>query len=235
MRVILWDFDGTLGYRSSGAWTASLWEVLQAEEPQSTVTQEQLRPFMQSGFPWHQPEKPHTHIQTADAWWQSIQPVLTAAYIGVGLSPSRAQVLTRKFRATYLTLDRWRVYEDVIPVLLGLTAAGWTHCILSNHVPELMDIVNHLGLSPYFHRIFNSAETGYEKPHPRAFLHALEALPGLDKVWMVGDSLSADISGARDVDIPAILVRRHHPDAPKFAETLYEVAAMLSSENREKI
>jgi putative hydrolase of the HAD superfamily len=228
MRTIIWDFDGTLGYRSEGAWTASLWEVLKAEVPDSNVTQEQLRPYMQSGFPWHEPDKSHAQIQNADAWWAMIVPLFVRAYVGVGLGDQCAQWLASLFRATYLNLDRWRIYDDVLPVLELLSSAGWTHVILSNHVPELGEIVQHLGLIPYFYAIFNSAETGFEKPHPRAYQIVLQALPDLDAVWMVGDSMQADVAGAQNVGIPAILVRRCHADARYYAETLYDLPAFLS-------
>ena len=230
MHTVLWDFDGTLGYRSEGAWTASLWEVLQVEEPGCKVTQEQLRPYTLSGFPWHEPDKPHPHIKTAGAWWQAMQPVLAQAYVGVGFNRQRAYELAYLFRATYLNLDRWRVYDDVIPVLEKLSAAGWSHAILSNHVPELADIIHHLHLQSHFIRIFNSAETGYEKPHPRAFQTVLDTLPDLKAVWMVGDNIRADVEGALGVGISAVLVRKHHADARFFAKTLYDVPDILFSE-----
>jgi len=233
MRAVIWDFDGTLGYRrggdrSGGAWTASLVEVLQAEVPGCGVTQEQLRPYMQSGFPWQEPDIPHSDVKSADAWWQKLEPLFVTAYVGVGFDDKRAQRLASQFRATYLNLDRWRVYHDVLPVLEALSFAGWTHVILSNHVPELGDIVRHFGLTPYFHHIFNSAEIGYEKPNPRAFQIVLDALPNLQAVWMVGDSMQADIAGALGVGIPAILVRRYNADARLYAETLLDVPVILS-------
>jgi putative hydrolase of the HAD superfamily len=233
MRAVIWDFDGTLGYRggsdaSGGPWTASLWEVLQAEVPGCGVTKEQLRPYMQSGFPWHEPDRAHTHVKSADAWWQMLEPLFIRAYVGVGFNHKRAQRFASLFRTTYLNLDRWCVYHDVIPVLNVLSAAGWTHVILSNHVPELGAIVRHLGLAPYFTKIFNSAETGYEKPNPLAFQIVLDALPDLQEVWMVGDSMQADVVGAMGVGIPAILVRRFSADARLYAETLLGVPVILS-------
>jgi putative hydrolase of the HAD superfamily len=229
MRVILWDFDGTLGYRSGGAWTASTWEVLHQEEPGCRVTQEQLRPYMLSGFPWHEPELPHPHIKTADEWWATYQKQITEAYLGVGFVSQRAQELSSFFRQTYLSLDKWRVYDDAIPVLESLSAAGWVHVILSNHVPELTEIVEYLGITSHFIYIFNSAETGYEKPHPRAFQIVLDTLPDLESIWMVGDNIDADVKGAMKVGIPAVLVHKHHIDADHFAETLYDVPVILNS------
>ena len=233
MKLLIWDFDGTLGYREGGAWTASLFEVLQREAPGSGVTYEQLRVHMQSGFPWLVPEEPHPHMGTAELWWSSLEETFARAYRGVGFEAVQAQTLALKVRSAYLNPARWRRFDDVVPVLDALTDGGWTHVILSNHVPELPDILQAVGLTSHFARVFNSADLGYEKPHPRIFELVLDAMHmgdigrGVGDLWMIGDSYRADVQGAEAAGIPAILVRRYHPDAPAFAETLVGVPAML--------
>ena len=233
MKLLIWDFDGTLGYREGGAWTESLFEVVQREVPGSGVTHEQLRIHTQSGFPWLVPEEPHLHLSTAELWWAALEETFARAYRRVGFEAGQAQALARKVRSTYLNPARWRRFDDVVPVLDALTAAGWTHVILSNHVPELPDILRAVGLTAHFARVFNSADLGYEKPHPRIFELALDEMHvgEIDRragdVWMIGDSYRADVLGAEGVGIRAILVRRRHPDAPLFAGTLAEVPAMV--------
>jgi putative hydrolase of the HAD superfamily len=233
MKLLIWDFDGTLGYREGGAWTASLFEVLQREAAESGVTYEQLRVQMQSGFPWLEPEEPHLHLSTAELWWAALEETFARAYREVGFEAVQAQTLAGKVRPTYLNPARWRRFDDVVPVLDALTADGWTHFVLSNHVPELTDILRAVGLTAHFARVFNSADLGYEKPHPRIFelaldeMHVGEIGRWAGSVWMVGDSYRADVRGAEAAGIPAILVRRHHPDALRFAESLAEVPAIL--------
>lgn len=95
-----------------------------------------------------------------------------------------------------------------MPVLESLRQRNWTHVILSNHVPELSLIVQHLGLNRYVHQIFNSAQTGYEKPHPMAFKLVQMSLDKAEQLWMIGDNPVADIAGAEAANIPAILVRK---------------------------
>lgn len=227
MNYLIWDFDGTLGYREGGAWTASLLEVLDREVSGHTITLDMLRPYTRARFPWHVWEHPHPHLNNAQKWWDAQLPILEAAYEGVGFVSPQAQVLARQFRDVYLNPDRWRCFDDVIPTLETLSAQGWTHVVLSNHVPELRDIVRQTGLTPYFAHIFNSAEIGYEKPHPAIFRIALDALSDATTLWMVGDNFHADIQGAKAAGIPGILVRRHHPDVEIFCEELHEVCAIL--------
>ena len=228
MKLLIWDFDETLGYRHGGAWAASLFEVLQREAPGSPVTLDELGRYTRAGFPWHTPETPHLNLDSADAWWQALEPVFQQAYEGVGFDVDRARALAKLVRLTYLDPTRWRLYDDTEPTLTALADAGWTHAILSNHVPELADLIEGLGLSGAFARIYNSALTGYEKPHPEAYQLVLRAFPEATVRWMIGDSFRADVQGAQAVGIPAVLVRRYHPDAERYAATLSELSGILS-------
>jgi putative hydrolase of the HAD superfamily len=233
MKLLIWDFDGTLGYRHGGAWTATLYEVLQRELPSHGATFDDLRPFMASGFRWQMTEQAHVPVHaadpaTADAWWGELEAIFVQAYLSVGLSEREAQRLSRCFRPAYLDPTRWRRFEDAAPTLKVLADRGWRHVILSNHVPELPDLVRAVGLASYFDRIFNSAEIGYEKPHPAAFEAVRHAFPDVGAAWMVGDSYSADVLGAEAVGIPAVLVRRCLPEARFCLPDLNGLPALLA-------
>jgi putative hydrolase of the HAD superfamily len=107
----------------------------------------------------------------------------------------------------------WSVFDDAIPALTRATDAGWRNVILSNHVPELPELVSRLGLGDHVERTFTSALTGYEKPNPDAFAIALRECRNPRVAWMVGDNPVADVHGAESVGIPAILVRTTAPVA----------------------
>jgi putative hydrolase of the HAD superfamily len=110
-----------------------------------------------------------------------------------------------------------------------MTASGWQHVVLSNHVPELPPLLEALGLASHMGRVFNSAQTGVEKPHPQAFRNVLTALGGATQIWIVGDSVQADIAGAQAVGLRAVLVRSQHPQAVHCCETLAELPRVLHS------
>jgi putative hydrolase of the HAD superfamily len=128
--------------------------------------------------------------------------------------------MARRVRFVYLEPERWRLFDDTLPTLGHLQAEGWTNVVLSNHVPELREIVEYLRLGPYVARVLNSAETGYEKPHPEAFRAVLRAFDKATAVWMIGDNFKADIVGAESVGIPGILVRKVHKDARYYCTDL---------------
>ena len=228
MKTLIWDFDGTLGYREGVLWAASFLEALDREWPGHPFTLEQLRPFLRSGFPWHTPEQPHTHITTADQWWEELEPLFARVFLGAGVEdPALARRLARQIRQIYCNPARWRLFEDTLPALDDLAARGWTHILLSNHVPELASFMDVLGLSTRIAAAFNSALIGYEKPHPAAFQGVLEFVSDSRPVWMIGDNITADILGAAAVGIPGVLVRRPDERAERFCADLTQVAAFV--------
>jgi putative hydrolase of the HAD superfamily len=226
-RVILWDFDGTLAHRPGG-WRRCLVETLDEFEAGHQVDEMDLVPFLKDGYPWHAPHVAHPHWADADAWWTQVEPLLSRAFAGVGYGPVRSAELARLTRARYVdaTLG-WQLYDDSLEALSRLQEAGWRHAILSNHVPELSDIADSLGLTPFVMAIVNSAVTGYEKPHAEAFAIARRVTGDPDMLWMVGDNFTADVKGAEAAGIPAILVRRADPAARRQARDLLTAAEII--------
>jgi putative hydrolase of the HAD superfamily len=206
VRAVLWDFDGTLAFRD-GMWVGCLIKVLDEQAPGHAFCADDLRPSLRDGFPWHTPDVPHPELADTDAWWAPVETLLVRAYARLGYDEDRARTLGRLARRRYVDpACGWRLFDDTIPVLTQLRDDGWRHVILSNHVPELPAIVDHLGLGGLIGAVVNSAAIGYEKPHPEAFAAARRAA-GAETLWMVGDNPIADVAGAQAVGIPAILVR----------------------------
>lgn len=222
---LVWDFDGTLGYRTGG-WSKACVDVLRGADAVSGVAIEDVRPHLQEGFPWQTPGQPHTDISSADDWWEQLYPTFAAAFEANGVPPGRSRELATQVRPTYLE-EGWQLYDDTLPALSRLSAAGWTHLVLSNHVPELPSILDGLGLTEQIEELFVSAETGYEKPHPEAFTPVLSTIEDDATAWMVGDSYRADVEGATAVGLSAILVRRAHPDAEHYCESLSALENLL--------
>ena len=226
---MIWDFDGTLAYRS-GLWSDCLVEILDEELPGHGHRREVFRPAMQRGFRWHEWESEHARFENPDEWWKPVTAIAAGAFRDAGYPPHAADRLALRLRETYLRRAKWARFDDSIEALELVRANGWRTAVLSNHVPELPALVAHLGFEPVIDAIFNSADTGFEKPHPRAYLGALEALGAPKQVWMVGDQLRADVEGAEAVGIPAILVRTEAP-AQRHAATALEAARRIVAES----
>jgi putative hydrolase of the HAD superfamily len=228
-RLMIWDFDGTLAHRrGETGWSILLAEALDAEEPGHGHSAEVFRPHLRNGFPWHRPEVAHPELCEPEAWWSSVRPLLGRAYESAGYEPARALELAEAARRLYVDPDvGWALFDDTLPALEQLSQAGWMHAILSNHVPELRQLVAGLGLDDVVACVSCSAETGYEKPHVRAYASVLDRLHPAE-VWMAGDNVVADVLGAEAVGIPAVLVRRPDPRASRYADSLSGVERFLT-------
>ncbi|MCU4717901.1 HAD family hydrolase [Halapricum hydrolyticum] len=221
---LLWDFDGTLATRPGG-WIDALLSAAH-DHGFGSVTAAEIRPHLASGFPWHTPGDPHTDISTAEEWWGMLRPVFTGAYRAAGLDDEAPSEIAAAVRDTYLDPDAWESYDEAAETLAGLADRGWEHAILSNHVPELPGLVRDLRLDDHFEAIYTSGTIGYEKPHPAIFEHALDRL-GDGPVRMIGDSVSADVEGARRVGIPAVLVHSEDESVQYRCERLAEIPSEL--------
>jgi putative hydrolase of the HAD superfamily len=229
VKTLIWDFDGTLGYRDGIWWAVSFLEVLDREYPGHPFSVGQIAPHLRSGFPWHTPERSHTHIASADQWWEELEPLFARAFSALGIETAQARALARHVRPVYCNPARWRLFDDVLPALDDLSARGWTHVILSNHVPELAEFVSALSLDSRIAALFNSATLGYEKPHPQTFREVLAFIGNGGPTWMIGDNYVADILGAAAVGIPGVLVRKPHDEAHLFCADLTHVAAFVEN------
>lgn len=60
------------------------------------------------------------------------------------------------------------------------------------------------GLLRYFDRVYLSEEIGFNKPDVEFFETILKDYPFKDKMVMIGDSLSSDIQGGKNFNVPTI-------------------------------
>ncbi len=210
--VIFWDFEGTLAIRE-GRWPGALADVL--ERRGFTVGRDALAPLLSTGFPWRHPETPHPELSDPEAWWAHMHPIFVRIYREAGVALPLAEAASEEVRASYLSFDRWLVYPDTVPALTALTQAGWRHILLSNHVPELPQIVGAIGLGHFFAEVISSAWAGYEKPHPQIYQLALDRAGWPHTCWMIGDKVREDVLAPEEAGIPGILVRRKDRAAPR--------------------
>jgi FMN phosphatase YigB (HAD superfamily) len=95
--------------------------------------------------------------------------------------------------------------------------------LLSNftHAPAAKDLLELMGLTPYFDPIIISGEIGYRKPHPIVFESLVEKL-GVERerILYVGDDPDPDIIGALQAGLRPIwmtYVKDHHlPVVPGY-------------------
>ena len=226
--TVLWDFDGTLV--TGPGWSMTLLRVLDSEYPGHGVTLEQIRPFLHEGFPWHNPEKPHPELSTPASWWALLESLLARVYQNIGYNMNESEKMAQLAHELILRPEGYTLFEDALPALQQLTNRGWRHIVLSNSFPELREIIDNLPVNDFIQGCISSGVIGYEKPHPEIFNIALDRAGHSGQIWMVGDSLTADIRGAEAAGIPAILVHRNTEEKVKYsAENLLEAALIIEN------
>jgi putative hydrolase of the HAD superfamily len=204
--VIWWDFDGTLVSRPV-MWGEVALRVLDREAPGHAVTAERMTALVYAGMPWHRADSAHPDLATADAWWDAVNQRYHEIFAEVGHPALATPAALGSIRADILDTSRYTVFEDVVPALEEAKAAGWRSMIVSNHIPELPDLVAGLDLTRHFDTIVTSGVVGYEKPHRRLFEAALQHVRPGEDVWMVGDNPDADCHPVCALGMNAVLVR----------------------------
>ena len=139
--------------------------------------------------------------------------------------------------------EHWKREPDAIPTLDALKASGYPLGVISNasNDTDVQTLVDKTELRPYFDFVLSSAAIGIRKPNPRIFSTSLESWGfAPSQVAMVGDTLGADILGARNAGLFSIWLTRRadspgnhdhldtiQPDAT--IETLGELPILLAN------
>ena len=115
-------------------------------------------------------------------------------------------------------LDVWSAYEDTVPMLRALRAAGLRIALISNAGVPIRTVLDRDGITELVDAVVLSYEVGYVKPDVHIFHAAVDAL-GLrpTQVLMVGDSGTDDVGGTplgiRTLILPRTVGRVHGLDA----------------------
>ncbi|HKE81066.1 MAG TPA: HAD-IA family hydrolase [Solirubrobacteraceae bacterium] len=108
-----------------------------------------------------------------------------------------------------LAAIRFRPYPEVPGVLAALRERGARLAVVSNWDVSLHDVLERTGLRPLVDAVVISAEFGAAKPDPAIFRAALERVEATaSEALHVGDSLEADVEGARAAGVEAVFVAR---------------------------
>ena len=145
-------------------------------------------------------------------------------------------------RAAQACLRGWGEHvhlpSDTIPTLRTLRNE-YRIALVSNfdHPPYVRDLLARMGLTHLFDAIVISGELRIDKPDPRIFGTALRNVDvAADAAIFVGDSIRADIEGARSAGCRPILIDRRdrYPEYPGLCiATLAELPPLVATISRE--
>jgi|WetSurMetagenome_2_1015567.scaffolds.fasta_scaffold303025_1 putative hydrolase of the HAD superfamily len=205
-KVIFWDFDGTLGYRQ-GNWEGAIFELVEDEKVKTKTNYDLISVLLQNGFPWHKPEKNYLSINNSINWWAFVNPKFIQIFEALGYEKHESVIKATKVAEQYSKLQKWKIYEDVIPNLTLLQNQMWKNILVTNNIPEFPIILKKLDLEKYFDRVFVSSIIGFNKPNPLIIQDYLDKIGSNSKTIVVGDRVESDIAFADFIHAEGILVR----------------------------
>jgi putative hydrolase of the HAD superfamily len=142
-------------------------------------------------------------------------------------APARALGADELLAALMASLE-FRPYPDAPRALARLRAGGARLVVVSNWDVSLHEVLAHTGLAALVDGAITSAEHGARKPDPSIFAAALGLAGGVPagEALHAGDSLEADVLGARAAGIEAVLVSRDGAPAPPGVRTVASLDAL---------
>lgn len=142
----------------------------------------------------------------------------------------------RRIYEQWAANHHFELYDDVHETLMTLAKRDFIIGVISNSHRSLEAFKEHFRLSQIISTAVSSAEHGYMKPHRSIFETALaRAGVAASEAVMVGDSLRADIEGARAIGMRAVLLRRSGEVPPmlppdvEVIRSLHELPGLLQS------
>ena len=130
----------------------------------------------------------------------------------LGYAEVAESVLRSALDAMYsITQKNWIMEDDSLDSIQKLKSKNYQLGIFSNagDDKDVQELIESFGIRHYFDFVLTSATCYYRKPHPRTFEIALAqwSIPPEDAV-MIGDSLQADIYGAKKLNMQTIWITR---------------------------
>jgi putative hydrolase of the HAD superfamily len=116
-----------------------------------------------------------------------------------------------RFREMHAEACMWRIVRDGTHEALDrLKSAGFKLGIVSNADGRVASDAKRLGLAQFFDVIIDSQVVGVEKPNPKIFQLALDALKvPAEEALYAGDIYAIDMLGARAAGIEGKLIDQH--------------------------
>lgn len=228
MSIVYWDFDGTL-VRSDSLWSISVFKALCETCGNHDVSFGDIRRCMATGFTWHTPQNDYTAYKN-DKWWELMNKHIYTSYLSLRVDDETARAATQKVRSIIKKTENYTLYPDCVSTLDALKTLGNKNIILSNNYPDLIEVIKDLKLDKYFDGYVISAIEGYDKPRKELFDIAKNFNKNDEPMFMVGDSVNADIRGGNAAGMVTVFVHNGYcEEADHCIDTLSELPDRISS------
>jgi putative hydrolase of the HAD superfamily len=204
-KAVFFDLDGTLRSNQPEGFQAFLEYAGRVGIPLTDVQIEICERAVHRY--WADGAQVFDHLSRYDerGFWVNYNQILLVEMGVHGLVPDAASHIQDHF-AHYAPQDM--VFADTSDVLRALKQSGFVLGLVSNRDTELDTLTTHYGFRHYFDFTLSGGQARSFKPDPGIFMRALAMAGDLEPadVVYVGDNYYADVVGARNVGMDAILI-----------------------------
>ena len=138
------------------------------------------------------------------------------------------QITTAMHKMYEVTEQHWQLEADTIDTLTRLHDSGFQLGLITNASDawDVNNLIDNNHLREYFSIVLISAEEGIRKPDRRIFEKAAQQLQlDFTQMVMVGDTLNADILGAKKCGMKTVWISRRAEDSRYQLRVRPELAA----------
>ena len=169
--------------------------------------------------------KSFTHFEHSRAQWADL---VDATFLGV-IEAVPSRTFFGQLYDRFSEPAAWHIFDDVIPTLDALRSRGLRLGVISNWDERLRPLLLRLKLKDYFEAIVISCEVGSPKPMFSVFDQAAKQLATPPaSVLHIGDSLAADVHGARAAGFNGVwLDRNANSPRPGVVTSLRELLEIV--------
>jgi HAD superfamily hydrolase (TIGR01662 family) len=203
---LLFDLGGTLMH-SRGDWAP-------VYERADDILSNKLREYdiLLDGHIFRKRLHQYYERREKDLWETTYHFVLRELLKELGYVEVAESILRPALDAMYsITQKNWMLEEDTLDTIQKLKSNNYHLGIFSNagDDDDVQQLVESFGIRPHFDFVLTSAACFYRKPHPRTFEIALAQWNiAPEEAVMIGDSLSADIFGAQNLNMQTVWITR---------------------------
>jgi HAD superfamily hydrolase (TIGR01509 family) len=217
LRAVLFDAGNTLVFLDYVRLAAEVGAALQL-------------PLTGEGLRQHEARATRAMEQAAATDQARAAAYLEALFLHGGVPPERMGEVRDCLQRMHRELHLWcSVAHGLHGALQRLRSAGLLLGVVSNSDGWVEEALEAAGLRPYFDVVIDSGRVGVEKPDPRIFYAALDALGvTASEALYVGDLYEVDVVGAKAAGIEAILMTTSADESRRDCRTTRSIEELVN-------